>query len=420
MREQLKSYGIVDTKELDQHIAYYMDNLELPDSLEQKLKDIYHSNYVLMQYGMKQYNLAPQYTTRAKYITIDTDVLHSLVKSNISKALFGNNQIGYWQQFTNIKPKYLQANKKFNMMVKTDGVGCSVVIFRDNTYNKTASSEAVRKKRKLDARQGFLDNLPEDVKWVGVDPGRRDLLSAGWEDGRRFNVSNGSYYTQCKYRKRQAHTTRKIEELCLSEFMGNMPSSKTDRSTQTMAYLNYLFEHQNKLQELFDLQCTRNIRQHRWKAYIHTQKTLDRICHRLTKDHPNSVIAYGDSSFSHNSKGYAPTLKANRIKHRLEKVHGTRVLMVNEFNTSQVCSLCQHPSKLVSLKSNRDPAAARVPVVPVKPHFVRRCTHCLMIWNSDTNAWRNMIYLAKEEHAGRERPEIFRIGLANPPVLENE
>ena len=40
-------------------------------------------------------------------------------------------------------------------------------------------------------------------------------------------------------------------------------------------------------------------------------------------------------------------------------------------------------------------------------HFVKRCTNCLMIWNRDTNAWRNMIYLAKEEHAGREWPAML-------------
>ena len=168
---------------------------------------------------------------------------------------------------------------------------------------------------------------------------------------------------------------------------------------------------------MFELQCTRTIRQHRWKSYIHSQKTLDSICKRLINNNPNTVVAYGDSSFNHNSKGYAPTLKSNRIKHRLEKVHGARVLMVRKFNTSQVCSSCHFPAKLVPLRSNCIPLAAQVPVAPIKPHFVRRCTNCLMIWNRDTNAWRNIIYLAKEEHVGRKRPAIFSNSLANPPTL---
>ena len=166
-RKQLKSMGIVETQELNQSIAVYMEELEVPDSVDRTLRDIYHSNFVLMQYGIKQFNLAPHYTTRAKYITIDTDALHSLVKSNISKSLFGSNQTECWQQFTNIKPKYFRGDRRFNMMVTTNGVGCSVVMFRDKMHSKTASSAAVRKKRKVNERQSFLDSLPEDITWVG-------------------------------------------------------------------------------------------------------------------------------------------------------------------------------------------------------------------------------------------------------------
>ena len=50
--------------------------------LGKKLKDIYHYNFILMQHGSKQFNVTPQYSTRTKYVTIDTDVLCRLSNLN--------------------------------------------------------------------------------------------------------------------------------------------------------------------------------------------------------------------------------------------------------------------------------------------------------------------------------------------------
>ena len=123
------------------------------------------------------------------------------------------------------------------------------------------------------------------------------------------------------------------------------------------------------------------------KAYSHNDENL--------------TIAYEDDSFSHNSQGYAPTLKLNWIKHHLEKIHNAKVLMINEFNTSQVCSKCHCAKLLVELKGKYDPKKDDIKKSPVKPHFVRRHANCLAIWNRDTNACRNMIYLAREEIIGQ-------------------
>ena len=117
-------------------------NWVVPDNVADKLREIYHLNFILSRFGCKQFNLAPQYTYRVKYITIDTDILHSLVKSKISKSLFGKDQLSYWQFFSNIKSKYLKDNKKFNMMIKTIGAGCSVVLFKDVIISKVKKDDS--------------------------------------------------------------------------------------------------------------------------------------------------------------------------------------------------------------------------------------------------------------------------------------
>ena len=417
VKEEARSAGIVDTGALKQAVYNGMLNVVVPTDLNSIVQDIYHWNFVFMRYGGKQFNLSPQYTTKAKYITIDTDVLKGLTRGGTD---FGRNQIENWQLYFKIKQKYFTGIKKFNFMIKTDGCGCSIILFKDIPLRPpmTDADKATIRDRK---RQELLDSLPSDqnITWVGVDPGRKDLISAGWEDGSSYSFSNGKYYENCKYNKRKAHKERKIQECGLIDFLGQMPSSKTARSIDTLQYLNYLYSHNEKLQELFDLECLQSVKHHRWRTYIHKQITLDLICQHLlsTDEDKLPVIAYGDASYNHNSRGYAPTLKANWIKHRLEKIHRAKVLMVNKFNTSQVCSSCKHPEKLVGLKSNRDPAATSVTRAPVKSHFVGRCTNYLMIWNRDTNAWKNILYLGKLEAQGQERPDIFRRQLPTPPIM---
>ena len=149
---------------------------------------------------------------------------------------------------------------------------------------------------------------------------------------------------------------------------------------------------------------------------MHRQKTLDYFCNEINKE-PNTVIAYGDASFCHASKGYPATLKGNWIRHRLEKVHSAHVLQVNEFNTSQICFNCHDeneiPAKLVGLSSKRDPYRANVKR-PIQNHFIRRCTHCRMIWNRDVNASLNMIYVGQHLVARLIRPNNFSRRLDKP------
>ena len=60
-------------------------------------------------------------------------------------------------------------------MIKTDGCGCSVVLFKDVLVRRTASTEDQRRQRRLDERQRLIAGLPRDIIWVGVDPGKMIL-----------------------------------------------------------------------------------------------------------------------------------------------------------------------------------------------------------------------------------------------------
>ena len=82
-QQALRLQGIVDVKLVNQATTAYINTLQIPEDSSIKLRDIYHWNFVLTHYGAKQFNLAPQYTSGAQYIAVDSDVLHALVKASI-------------------------------------------------------------------------------------------------------------------------------------------------------------------------------------------------------------------------------------------------------------------------------------------------------------------------------------------------
>ena len=80
-------------------------------------------------------------------------------------------------------------------------------------------NDTPKKQRTVESRQQLIASFPENITWVGVDPGRRCLLSARW--GQWWFIQRIEwtplYSTQIKY----ADITHesKIEEINLSEFM---------------------------------------------------------------------------------------------------------------------------------------------------------------------------------------------------------
>ena len=82
-RHELNEKGVLERKEVNKRMAEIV--WEVPENADQKIREIYHLNFIFSTVGGKQFNLAPQYTPRAKYITIDTDALHSLTNSEGDK-----------------------------------------------------------------------------------------------------------------------------------------------------------------------------------------------------------------------------------------------------------------------------------------------------------------------------------------------
>lgn len=361
---------------------------------ERKISRMYFMNKIFVSIGRKTFTLCPNYTMRAKYITIDTDVLYSLIDTDMNQSSFGLLQYEMWQENFKIKSKYFSDKLKFNCMIKTDGVGCTVILYKwININNKKKKEENILK-------------LPENPQWIGIDPGRKDVFTSCDEYGNINKLSNKQYYDRSKFWERTRKMNKCILNNNIESFMMNMLTFKTNCSDNTLVLMNYLFDNKEKVDLYFKIQCTRYIRHNRWRCYIHKNKTLDKACKKILSDKKNPVISYGDASFCHNNKGHPSSLRGNWIYHRLKYIHKANIFYTREFNTSQICSNCHAESRLVGLCTKYDiirPGVQR----PSNTHFVRSCTHCRMIWNRDVNASRNILSLGKISTSGSDRPDLF-------------
>jgi hypothetical protein len=110
-------------------------------------------------------------------------------------------------------------------------------------------------------------------------------------------------------------------------------------------------------------------RRWRWKTHIAQQRTFDQICKKIHGDgDPNkTVIAYGNGSFDHASRG-RPAGPTKRIFRELRARFGGRVRKIDEYLTSQFCSKCHqrftldHPSWFVKTCKNVDCLVRALPI----------------------------------------------------------
>ena len=122
-------------------------------------------------------------------------------------------------------------------------------------------------------------------------------------------------------------------------------------------------------------------------------------------------IAFGDASVSSGGFGYSSSA-IQRLKHRLEHVHGCKVCLVDEYLTSQMCSSCEQKLVCVGVKSLEEQLQLekQCKASRSKPprYGVLKCLQCQIPdlsakvhWHRDVNAALNIakvfVSLARED-----------------------
>ena len=159
---------------------------------EARLRFIHKGNLFVMEHGGKLSSLVPLYTPEAKYITIDTDALWGLLGckdgTKLGKQPFGKDQLRQWCNVLKLPSSLIRtaSHRRFSCMVHTDGVGCTVKIAHwvpSSTEPELQLTEAERRKqyamKKTEEELQRLEGITvENCNLVGVDPGRKEVITA--------------------------------------------------------------------------------------------------------------------------------------------------------------------------------------------------------------------------------------------------
>jgi hypothetical protein len=369
--------------------------------------------------------------------------------------------------------------KWFGGSLCTNGV--SVSLFMHRTGRSTDASEPLEDEDAEEAEKkvSVKPFIQSGKRLVAIDPGMRDVITAVALDIDTGQVAEGSKntlslsnraYTRSSWRKRTQVLTSseqkkiRLDEDCLArykarrlvqlkpkdgelkrnhvqtcskvnlaEYIGYTPLKDTDLDSWK-TYLLYNLPVMRLRIESFRALC---IRQAKFTSRKRTDAFLDKVCKDiislgvskadLATKRPKGedvLVAFGDAKTASGGFGYSSTAQG-RLKHRLAHVHGCFVCPVDEYLTSQMCSICEEKLFFVGVHSieEQQKTATRCRMQNKKPpmYGVLKCPHCKSSnasegtfpkkhWHRDINASINIgkAYLFAARNGGTERPSYLK------------
>ena len=297
----------------------------------------------------------------------------------------------FWKRIFNIE-KYETSNRKFAGEVLTDGHSVSIVM----------------RKPKKDAmtQRSFMD-LDHFKDIIGVDPGRRDLLTTCDLEGRH------THYTTKRYREDAGH---KASLKTIQGWMDRCELARTVNEgipTRKTSDLDVLKRHVlfvlPVLSRMLQWHMDKPFRKLKLRRYISSKRALRKMCAELTaKAGRQTLVGFGDWS-NRDSAGIIKKSPSGPVKKlEAELRRHCKVVSVDEFRTSKLHSHCgcqtrnaychKHERRSGELKGT------------VKAHSVLHCAHngCSGIsMNRDDNASLNILRLLILDCQGFSRPPQF-------------
>ena len=347
--------------------------------------------------------IIPQSSFTRKHITIDKKVGEELLKViNLYQK-----DLSKQQQFSilfNYKPPPDYQVKIY----KTDGVSVSITLEKQSTMDVCEESiinnniigiiQQLTTENNTNVFQPM--DVDEPVRIIGVDLGRKDVFmlinhpeknqcTVQYWSCKRWQFESG--LTRCnrviEQWKEKDHDISNLEE----ELTHFVQSSEADRSRM---HWQHVYDNIRVIENFYFRQ--RHYRLRFW-MYNRRQQALHKMC-RYIGDRTD-IIAIGNPEFSSVSRGYAPTPAKTTVR-KLQQLFPNKVKLIDEYNTSKLCSNCYLPLKFTKMKM---PGGG--------PNYrVQRCNRCSMYWNRDVNAARNMraLFVYEQENHNQRMLQFER------------
>jgi uncharacterized membrane protein len=393
---------------------------------------------------IKLYQVIPQRTSiKSKYITIDTSALINLsIKKDSIKYL---NDIEKYKEelwktnFKINKREFKRRNYIFNGMIKTDGIGCSILLVKSKDGKPINITPKLQ--REYENNINNLDKYIEDIeitdeikkkRIVCLDPGNSDIfyaVSKNIEEKKIKEKNNTKIikeekiltfrYTQNQRRLETRNKKyNKIQDKINKETIidnKNVKCIETDLSIYNSKYSNYnkykeyckkKNEINRKLNEHYNKDIFRKLK---FNRYINTQKSESKMIKNFRKKFGTDeecIVILGDyDKGDGHMKGKEPII--NRRIRKIFRNNKYEVYLINEYNTSKLCNKCDEECKPFLIRESKNPKHNKE---KREVWGLTLCTNkkCKLIHNRDKNAGLNMYKIVESIYKNGERPKKYK------------
>jgi hypothetical protein len=402
---------------------------------------------------IKLYQVIPQRTNiKPLYITLDTaSIINLTVETNSIEYL--NNvekyQFDLWNNnFKLNKKEFKRRNYSFNYMIKTDGIGCSVLLIKIKDGNPIKITTKLQKE--YETKMNDLDKYIEDVeitqemknkRIVCIDPNLSDIIycvSKDYVD--KVIVENDKLkvikeeqiitfrYTQNqrrletrnkKYIKLQDKINKetKINDKSIKEIETEL-SNNSSKSGNYKKFLEYCKKKNETNRLLFSHYKQKVFRKLKFNIYTNTQKSESKMIknfeNKFGKPNECTIILGDYDKGDGHMKGKEPII--NRRIRKIFRNNSYDVYLINEFNTSKLCNKCEEVCSPYLKRKSKNPKHKDKETGEQKIKEVWGLTlcsnkKCELIHNRDKNSGLNMYKIIESIYKKLGRPNAYRRAL---------
>jgi hypothetical protein len=388
------------------------------------------------------FNVIPKRTNIIpKYITFDTAELVQLLCDNNKISYYLNNITkecdNIWKKDFRINSKeFKRKNYKFHHMIKTDGIGCSVLLIK--TIKGKAINITPKMSRetgaKIKAQDKYIDNIAlkdRDKKKIVIDPNMGDLIycllkevqigepipigalsTQSQREGmnevifrytqkqRQHEIGTKKYNSIFKLKSETMYGINSVKDI---ESELSIHNSKTTDFEKKKEYCKKKNEINRILFKYYEEPIFRKIKLNK---YINTQKSESKMLVNFKKKYGSPkdyIIVVGDWS-GKNVKGKEPVI-SKRLRTIFRRA-GYSVYLIDEYNTSKKCNECCGECEIFMDREIKDKRGNKQ---IVKCWGLVRCKNgkCNMIHNRDKNSTLNMSKIITSIMSGKGRPPEY-------------
>ena len=416
---------------------FYM-NKELERLNEQRIKE--------EKEQFKLFQVIPQRTSiKSNYICVDTCALINLTIEENSIEYLNNvekYQKELWTNNFNVKQKeFKRKGYQFNYMIKTDGIGCSVLLVKLVNGKPVEITSKMQKelKEKLEKRDKYIEDVKitsemKKKRIVCIDPNLSDLAycvsknikpKVIVDENDKLKVVEEEEiitfrYTQNqrrlesrnkKYNKLQnkINKTTKVNNKTVKKIESEL-SEHNSKTCDFNKFIAYCKKKNEVNRTLFNHYSQKLFRKLKFNRYTNTQKSESKMIKNFENKFgkpEECTIILGDYDKENNRKGKEPVI--NRRIRKIFRNNGYKVFMINEFRTSKLCNVCENVCSTFLKRESKSPKhkdkkTGKQKIIEVWGLTLCENKNCSLIHNRDKNSALNMYKITQSIFEGKGRP----------------